>query len=134
MFHGIWLSLKNKIDSGDSQKDCNQFSQTIETIKKLDDEVKKQAWINTLENFTIFRKDFSLHKKNIDLVVILHPNIQKVVYRFLECLNNSGSRLYNLKQYDYLISIIAKLEKYTYVLQDMVLFQFVNILWKLSII
>ena len=61
-----------------------------------------------------------LHKKNIDLDVILHPNIQKVVYRFLECLNNSGSELYNLPQYDYLISIIAKLEKYSYVLQDMV--------------
>ena len=35
-------------------------------------------------------------------------------------MNNSGFRLYNLIQYDYLISIIAKLEKYTYVLQDMV--------------
>ena len=81
----------------------------------MDDSVKKSLYKYVREFH-----DFSLHKKNIDSVVILHPNIQKVVYRFLDCLNNSGSKLYNLKQYDYLILIIAKLEKFTYVLQYMV--------------
>ena len=46
--------------------------------------------------------------------------MQNIVYRFLDCLNDKDSGLYNLEQYNYLITIIEKLQNYNSVLQNVI--------------
>ena len=104
VFHGIWLSFKNAIASKE-KNDLTLFLDVIENIKKLEQSLRRLVWINTLEFFTLFKVDFINQKKNIDLVVKMHPNAQRAVYKFFEWLNRQDSEFYNLRQYDYLIYI-----------------------------